>query len=115
MSGCPIIVGENVALVGYEMGPGLIGRIVQHHRAVTGVSYTASGGLSQLTRTVTELRDRVQVRTGWLHHMANMAALGGAGVLCFEGNVVPGLVAAVWRAATDGTGARPPIWAGCSP
>jgi dihydrodipicolinate synthase/N-acetylneuraminate lyase len=31
-----------------------------------------------------------------------MAALRGAGVLCFDGNLVPGLVAAAWTAAAEG-------------
>jgi 4-hydroxy-tetrahydrodipicolinate synthase len=99
---CPVVLGENVTLVGYEIGPRLIGRLVDRHSSIEGLSYTAPGGLGQLTELVTLLRDRVQIRCGWLHHLTTMAALGGAGVLCFDGNLVPGLVAAAWTAAADG-------------
>lgn len=103
-AGCPVVLGENVTLVGYEMGPPLIGRILGRHQVMTGLSYTAPGGLAQLTEVVLGLRDRVEIRTGWLHHLATMGALGAAGVLCFDGNLVPGLVSAAWAGASVGGG-----------
>jgi 4-hydroxy-tetrahydrodipicolinate synthase len=107
---CPVILGENVTLVGYELGPGLIHRIIDQNHAVTGLSYTAAGSLGQLSALVTGLGDRVQVRTGWLHHLVNMAAIGAAGVLCFDGNVAPRLLAATWTAAKEGSADLPGLW-----
>ncbi len=51
-AGCPVIVGENVTLVGYEMGPRLIHRIVEGNDAITGLSYTAARSLGQLVELV---------------------------------------------------------------
>jgi dihydrodipicolinate synthase/N-acetylneuraminate lyase len=107
---CPVIVGENVTLVGYELGPRLLHRIIDKNDAVTGLSYTAAGSLGQLSELVAGFRDRVQVRTGWLHHLVNMAVVGGAGVLCFDGNVTPGLLAATWAAAKEGSADLPSLW-----
>lgn len=103
-SKCPVVLGENVTLVGYEMGPGLIRRLLDRHPEVTGLSYTGTASVGQLCDLIRTLRDRVAIRTGWLHHMANVAAAGAAGVLCFEGNVVPGLPAAVWNSLVEGRG-----------
>jgi 4-hydroxy-tetrahydrodipicolinate synthase len=100
---CPVILGENVTLVGYEIGPRVLRAIIERHPTVAGLSWTVPGtGVASLTGIVTELGAQVPVRTGLLHHLGNMAALGGAGVLCFDGNVVPGLVAASWVEATTG-------------
>lgn len=99
---CPVVLGENVTLVGYELGAGLIERLLDRHPEITGLSYTAPGSVGQLTEFVRALRDRVAIRTGWLHHLANVAAARAAGVLCFEGNVVPGLPAAVWASLLEG-------------
>jgi 4-hydroxy-tetrahydrodipicolinate synthase len=107
---CPVILGENVTLVGYELGPRLIHRIVDSSDAVSGLSYTAAGSLGQLSELVAALGDRVPVRTGWLHHLVSMAAVGGAGVLCFDGNVAPGLLAATWTAAKQGSTDLPALW-----
>jgi 4-hydroxy-tetrahydrodipicolinate synthase len=107
---CPLILGENVTLVGYELGPRLIHRIIDKSDAVTGLSYTAAGSLGQLSELVAGFGDRVQVRTGWLHHLVSVAAVGAAGVLCFDGNVAPGLLAATWTAAKEGSGDLPSLW-----
>lgn len=103
-SRCPVVLGENVTLVGYELGTGLIDRLLDRHQEIVGLSYTAPGSVGQLTALIRRLRDRVAIRTGWLHHLANVAAAGAAGVLCFEGNVVPGLPAAVWDSLRRGEG-----------
>lgn len=100
---CPVVLGENVTLVGYEMGQPLVRRILDRHPEFTGLSYTAPGGIGQLAELVRALDGRVAVRTGWLHHFANMAALGGAGVLCFDGNVAPRLCSAAWTALRRGS------------
>jgi len=110
VASCPVILGENVTLVGYELGPRLIHRIIDKSDAVTGLSYTAAGSLGQLSELVAGFGGRVQVRTGWLHHLVNMAAVGGAGVLCFDGNVAPGLLAATWTAAKAGSADLPVLW-----
>lgn len=102
VAGCPVVLGENVVLVGYEMGQPLVRRILDAHPEFTGLSYTAPGGIGQLADLVRALDGRVGVRTGWLHHFANMAALGGAGVLCYDGNVAPRLCATTWTALRTG-------------
>jgi 4-hydroxy-tetrahydrodipicolinate synthase len=107
---CPVILGENVTLVGYELGPRLIHHIIDDNDAITGLSYTAAGSLGQLSELVGGFRERVQVRTGWLQHLVNMAAVGAAGVLCFDGNVAPGLLAATWTAAKEGSADLPALW-----
>ncbi len=99
---CPVVLGENVTLVGYEIGVDLIRRILDRNDRVTGLSYTAPGSVGQLTELAASLAGRVAVRTGWLHHLPTMAAVGAAGVLCFDGNLVPGLVASVWDALREG-------------
>jgi dihydrodipicolinate synthase/N-acetylneuraminate lyase len=98
---CPVIIGENVTLVGYEIGPRVLRRIVEGHTDVAGLSWTVPGtGVASLTGIVAEFGERIPVRTGLLHHLGN-----GAGVLCFDGNVVPGLVAQSWvEATTQGLG-----------
>jgi 4-hydroxy-tetrahydrodipicolinate synthase len=98
-SQCPIVLGENVTLVGYEMGRGVITDLIHRHDTIVGLSYTTLGSLASLADLVGELRDRAAIRIGLLHHLVNVAALGAAGILCFDGNVVPGLVSEVWREA----------------
>lgn len=95
---CPVVLGENVALVGYELGRPLIEELLGRHEEIEGLSYTAPVPVSGLTDLVRSLRHRVSIRTGLLHHVHSMAVLGGDGVLCFDGNLVPGLVAEVWTA-----------------
>jgi 4-hydroxy-tetrahydrodipicolinate synthase len=107
---CPVILGENVTLVGYELGPRLIHRIIDRSDAITGLSYTAAGSLGQLSELVAGYGDRLQVRTGWLHHLVNMAAVGAAGVLCFDANVAPRLLTATWTAAKEGSADLPSLW-----
>ena len=102
-SRCPIVLGENTTLVGYELGPRLIQRLLDQHPEIVGLSYTAPGPLGGLIGLVDTLRERVPVRTGWLHHLPSMAAVGGAGVLCFDPNVVPGLAATTWDALCHGS------------
>jgi len=103
VSACPVVLGENVTLVGYELGPKVVTEVIERHPEIVGLSYTVPlSGLAGLADIIGRLGERVAVRVGLVHHIVNVAALGGAGVLCFDGNVVPGLVAAVWRAACDG-------------
>jgi dihydrodipicolinate synthase/N-acetylneuraminate lyase len=101
-SSCPIVVGENVTLVGYEIGPKVITDVISRHDEVVGLSYTVPlGSIAALTELVGRLGDRVAIRVGLLHQLVNMAAIGGAGILCFDGNVVPALVSEVWHAAVS--------------
>jgi len=102
-SACPIVLGENVTLVGYELGPKVVTEVIEQHPEIVGLSYTVpSAGLAALADIIGRLGQRVAIRVGLLHHLVNIAALGGAGILCFDGNVVPGLVTEVWRAAING-------------
>jgi dihydrodipicolinate synthase/N-acetylneuraminate lyase len=100
VSACPVVLGENVTLVGYELGPNVV---IERHPEIVGLSYTVPlAGLAALADVIGRLRDRVAIRVGLVHHLVNVAALGGAGILCFDGNLVPGLVSEIWRAALDG-------------
>jgi dihydrodipicolinate synthase/N-acetylneuraminate lyase len=102
-SQCPVVLGENVTLVGYEIGPKVVTEVIERHPEVVGLSYTVPlGGLAALADLIGRLRDRVAIRVGLVHHLINVAALGGAGILCFDGNFVPGLVSEIWRAASNG-------------
>jgi len=102
-SACPVVLGENVTLVGYELGPKVVTEVIDRHPEIVGLSYTVPlAGLAALADIIGRLRQRVAIRVGLLHHLVNVAALGAAGILCFDGNVVPGLVAEVWRAASEG-------------
>ena len=103
---CPVILGENVTLVGYEIGRKVLRSVIGAHPEIAGLSWTVPAtGVASLTGVVAEFGGRIPVRTGMLHHWGNMAALG-AGLLCFDGNVTPGLVAAAWVEATS-EGLRP--------
>jgi dihydrodipicolinate synthase/N-acetylneuraminate lyase len=103
VSSCPVVVGENVTLVGYEIGPKVITEVISRHDEVVGLSYTVPlGSLAAFTELVGQLGDRVAIRVGLVHQLVNVAAIGGAGILCFDGNLVPGLVAQVWRSALGG-------------
>lgn len=99
---CPVVLGENVTLVGYELGPELITTLVGRHPHLAGLSYTAPGNLARLAGLLGQIPRQVALRTGWLHHLPTMAALGAAGVLCFDANVAPALVAAAWWAQCQG-------------
>ncbi|HEY2428729.1 MAG TPA: dihydrodipicolinate synthase family protein [Acidimicrobiales bacterium] len=100
-SSCPIVVAENVALAGYEMGPALLRRVVDR-TGTTMVNHTVPGaGVASLAEVFGALPPEVSVHVGLVHHLVNVAALGGAGILCFDGNLVPGLVARAWKAATS--------------
>jgi dihydrodipicolinate synthase/N-acetylneuraminate lyase len=102
-SDCPVVLGENVTLVGYEMGPRLVTELIDRHESIVGLSYTVPlASLASLAQVIGDLGERVAIRVGLVHHLVNVAALGGAGILCFDGNVVPGLVSDVWRAAASG-------------
>jgi dihydrodipicolinate synthase/N-acetylneuraminate lyase len=102
-SACPVVLGENVTLVGYELGPKVVTEVINQHTEIVGLSYTVPlAGLAGLADIIGRLGERVAIRVGLLHHLINVAALGGAGILCFDGNLVPGLVSEVWRAALDG-------------
>jgi len=103
VSECPVVLGENVTLVGYELGPKVVTEVIERHPEIVGLSYTVPlAGLAALADIIGRLRDRVAIRVGLVHHLVNVAALGGAGVLCFDGNVAPGLVAEIWHGALDG-------------
>jgi 4-hydroxy-tetrahydrodipicolinate synthase len=99
-SQCPVILGDNVTLVGYGLGGNLIDRLLDRHPEIIGLSWTAPGAMVDL---VDRHHLRVEVRTGWLAQMANAAALGAAGILCFDANVLPGLVCATWQALAAGS------------
>jgi 5-dehydro-4-deoxyglucarate dehydratase len=102
-SQCPVVLGENVTLVGYELGPKVVTEVIERHPEIVGLSYTVPlAGLAALADIIGRLRDRVAIRVGLVHHLVNVAALRGAGILCFDGNLVPGLVSEIWRAALDG-------------
>lgn len=97
---CPVIVGENVTLVGYEIGPRVLRSVLERHPEAAGLSWTVpASGLATLTTMCREFGDRIPIRTGLIHHWANAAALG-AGILCFDGNTTPGLLAAAWNETT---------------
>ena len=101
-SRCPVIVADNPAVVGYELGPGLIRRVLERCPEVVGVNYSAPTSPGQLVELVASRRDRAEVRTGLLHHFTTMGAAGGAGAICFDANVAPGLVTAAWVAVNAG-------------
>lgn len=103
---CPVIVGENVTLVGYEIGPRVLRAVLDRHPEAAGLSWTVpASGVAALTAVVGEFGGRLPIRTGLLHHWANAAAVG-AGILCFDGNTVPGLLTSAWEEATT-AGVRP--------
>jgi 4-hydroxy-tetrahydrodipicolinate synthase len=97
--GCDVHVSNNVALAGYELPVALVEQLVDAypHVRVVNVSDPSVDALGvYVSRLVERFGSRLEVRVGMVREVVAMHALGARGVLCFEPNIAPDLVAGVW-------------------
>jgi 4-hydroxy-tetrahydrodipicolinate synthase len=97
---CDVHVSNNVALAGYELPIALVEQLVDAYPnvRVVNVSDPSLDALGvYVSRLVERFATRLEVRVGMVREIVAMHALGARGVLCFEPNVAPGLVAGVWE------------------
>jgi 4-hydroxy-tetrahydrodipicolinate synthase len=93
----PVIVADNSFLAGYSLPFPIIRGLVEAYSHVEAVLMVESNP-TVLAHRAEALRGRARVLTGVVSGILTAHALGLAGVLCMEANVVPDLVPAIWDA-----------------
>jgi 4-hydroxy-tetrahydrodipicolinate synthase len=96
---CDVHLSNNTALAGYELPLALVVRLIDDypHVVAVNVSDPRPEELRAYVRGLTaRFSERIEVRVGMIREIVAMHALGVRGVLCFEPNVVPGIVTRVW-------------------
>lgn len=105
-------LSHNAVLTGYGLPFGLVERLVAdypHIRAIN-VSDRSSEALhAYVAGAVERFGARVPVRIGVTSQAAAAHGLGARGLLCFEANVAPALVARVWAALNRGETEELPV------
>jgi 4-hydroxy-tetrahydrodipicolinate synthase len=98
---CPVILANNSFLAGYSVPLPIIVRLVEAYPHVESV-LLVDANPGALAACAGALRDRARVLTGIVSGVLAAHALGAAGVLCMEANVVPELVPRIWSALEAG-------------
>lgn len=97
----PVIVANNAFLAGYSVPMPIVMRLLEAYAHVEAVLLVdPNPGL--LGQYVAELRGRASVLSGMVSLIMQAHAIGAAGVLCMEANVVPDLVPSIWAALEAG-------------
>jgi 4-hydroxy-tetrahydrodipicolinate synthase len=96
---CEVHLSNNTVLAGYELPLALVERLVDDypHIVAVNVSDPRPGEFrAYVEALLARCGAQIEVRVGMVREMVAMHALGVRGVLCFEPNVAPGLVAGLW-------------------
>ena len=96
----PLVVSNEVLMVGYALAPERVARLVAAHDHVVGLNWTDPDAAS-LVRLFQELAregSSVPVRVGLTAQLPLALLLGAEGLVSFEPNVAPALCAEVGRA-----------------
>src|SRR5581483_10127288 len=97
----PVILANNSFLAGYSVPLAIVTRLLETYPHVEAV-LVVDANPALLGQYVAELRGRARVLTGMVALILQAHALGAAGVLCMEANVVPDLVPGIWAALEAG-------------
>ena len=81
---------NQVVMVGYGLPVSLVADLIASHRHITAVN-TSDPDLVSVSDLLRAVGTQVDVRVGIISQLGPALALGGAGVLCFEADVAPGL------------------------
>lgn len=98
---CPVILANNAFLAGYSVPLPIILRLVEAYPHVESV-LLVDANPGALATYAGALGARARVLTGIVSGVLAAHALGVAGVLCMEANVVPELVPDIWSALETG-------------
>ncbi|HEY4024829.1 MAG TPA: dihydrodipicolinate synthase family protein [Candidatus Dormibacteraeota bacterium] len=98
---CPVILANNSFLAGYPLPLPLVVALAEAYPHVEAVLLVEANH-AVLAQYVAALRGRARVLTGVVSGLLAAHAVGVAGVLCMEANVVPDLVPRLWDALQAG-------------
>jgi 4-hydroxy-tetrahydrodipicolinate synthase len=98
---CPVIIANNSFLAGYTVPFQLVVKLAESYEHVQAVLLVESNNVV-LAQYVEALRGHARVLTGAVSGSLAAHAVGVAGVLCMEANVLPGLVPRLWSALDAG-------------
>jgi dihydrodipicolinate synthase/N-acetylneuraminate lyase len=98
---CPVILANNAFLAGYPLPLSTVVTLVEAYPHLEAVLLVDANPtlLAEYVRTIDR---RTRVLTGMVSNILQAHAMGVAGVLCMEANVVPGLVPTIWSALEAG-------------
>jgi dihydrodipicolinate synthase/N-acetylneuraminate lyase len=105
---CDVHVSNNTVLTGDELPITIVERLVEdyEHIRVINVTDPRPNVLhAYVSQIVDRLGSRVEVRVGMTASAVTAYALGARGLLSFEANVAPRLVANAWKAIENGDAA----------
>ena len=97
----PVIVSNEVLMVGYTLEPERMRDLVEQYDHIVGINWTDSDAAS-LGRLMPLVAGRVPVRVGLTAQLPLALTLGAEGAVSFEANVAPALC----RSVTDAFDAR---------
>jgi 4-hydroxy-tetrahydrodipicolinate synthase len=102
----PVHLTHQVVMTGYRLPPGFFVDLLDSFPRVVAVN-TSDPDLGQVLALISAVGERAPVFVGIIAQLVAAMAVGGAGALCFEADVAPGLCTAVVDAvrAGDGPGA----------
>jgi 4-hydroxy-tetrahydrodipicolinate synthase len=86
----PVHLSNQVVMVGYRLPVRLLADLVASHPQITAVN-TSDPDLACVAELIGAVRGSTGVYVGIIAQLATALALGGAGILCFEADVAPGL------------------------
>ncbi|HZV52253.1 MAG TPA: dihydrodipicolinate synthase family protein [Candidatus Dormibacteraeota bacterium] len=98
---CPVILANNAFLAGYTLPLPTVITLVEAYPHLEAV-LLVDANPSLLAQYVRAVGERTLVLTGVVSGILQAHAVGAAGVLCMEANVVPDLVPAIWSALEAG-------------
>lgn len=90
----PVILTNQMVMVGYEVPVELFAALVAQYPNVIGIN-TVQPDFPYLVRLVDAVGAKVAVRVGHIGQLVTALALGARGAVCFEPNVAPRLCASV--------------------
>jgi 4-hydroxy-tetrahydrodipicolinate synthase len=97
----PVHLTNQVVMVGYQLPVSLIAELVASHPQITAVN-TSDPDLASVATLLEAIGGQTNVYVGIMAQLAMALTLGGAGVLCFEADVAPGLCRDVVQAYRTG-------------
>jgi 4-hydroxy-tetrahydrodipicolinate synthase len=86
----PVHLTNQVVMVGYQLPVALIAERVASHPQITAVN-TSDPDLASVAALLEAIGGQTDVYVGIMAQLATALTLGGAGALCFEADVAPGL------------------------
>jgi 4-hydroxy-tetrahydrodipicolinate synthase len=97
----PIVLSNEVLMVGYSLPTELVARLVETHPQIAAINWT-DPDLGSLARLVPALERAIPVRVGLTAQLPAALALGAQGCVSFEPNVAPQLCSSLMQSLEAG-------------